>query len=83
MPEETVNYAKIAAYLGAAFTIAIGTLGPTLGQGFIGSKGCESIGKYPEMANKIQTAMFTGLAMVETATLFAFIIGILLIFYAG
>lgn len=70
---------RIAAYLGAAFAIAIGTIGPTMGQGMIGSKGCESIGKYPEMSGKIQTAMFTGLAMVETSALFAFLIAILLV----
>ena len=70
---------RIAAYLGAAFAIAIGTIGPTMGQGMIGSKGCESIGKYPEMSNKIQTAMITGLAMVETSALFAFLIAILLV----
>lgn len=72
---------RIAAYLGAAFAIAIGTIGPTTGQGMIGAKGCESIGKYPEMSNKIQTAMFTGLAMVETSALFAFLIAILLVLF--
>lgn len=77
---DVVSYTKIAAYLGAAFTIAIGTLGPTFGQGKIGSTACENIGKYPEMSNKIQTAMFAGLAIVETSAIFAFLIAILLIF---
>jgi F-type H+-transporting ATPase subunit c len=76
-------YAQIAAYIAAGVAIAIGTLGPTIGQGMIGSKGCESIGKYPESANKIQTAMFLGLAMVETSALFAFLTVILLIFFAA
>lgn len=79
MAENMAVYAKVAAYLGAAFAIGIGTLGPTMGQGMIGSKACENIGKYPESANKIQTAMFAGLAMVETSSLFAFLTSIFLI----
>ncbi len=82
MAEDMMVYAKVAAFLGAAFAIGIGTLGPTIGQGMIGSKGCENIGKYPESANKIQTAMFAGLAMVETSALFAFLIAIFLILLA-
>jgi F-type H+-transporting ATPase subunit c len=78
--EDMMIYAKVAKYIGAAFAIGLGTFGPTYAQGLIGSRGCESIGKYPEVSNRIQTAMFTGLAMVETSALFAFIIAILLIF---
>ena len=77
--DESLMYVKIAAYVAAAFTIGVGTLGPTFGQGKIGSTACENIGKYPEMSNKIQTAMFAGLAMVETSALFAFLIAILLV----
>ena len=43
---------KVAAFLGAAFTMAIGTVGPALGLGMIGRQACDSIGKYPESAGK-------------------------------
>ncbi len=38
-------YAKIAAFAGSAFAIAIGTFGPALAQGMIGSKACENFVK--------------------------------------
>ena len=74
MAENIHEYTQVAAYIGAAVAIALGTLGPTLGQGMIGSRACESIGKYPESANKIQTTMILGLAATETSALFAFLI---------
>jgi F-type H+-transporting ATPase subunit c len=70
---------KVAAYLAAAFAIGIGTLGPALSQGLIGSRACRSLGEHPESANKIQTLALVAMAMVETLALFAFITVILLI----
>jgi len=69
-----VFYAKAAALIGAALVMGLGTLGPALGQGMIGSKGCENIGKYPENANDIRNAMFIGLVMVETSAIYCFLV---------
>lgn len=80
--DELLYYAKAAAYIGAAFAIGIGTLGPTLGQGMAASKACENIGKYPESAGKIRTTMIIALALIETSAVFAVLIAGALIFYA-
>ncbi len=71
---------QAAAMLGAAFTMGIATIGPALGQGMIGTKGVENIGKFPESAGRLQTAMFLAMALVESSAVFAFLISILLIF---
>ena len=76
--EET--YVKIAAYIGAAFVMAIGTIGPALGQGLIGSKATENIGKYPESAGKIQTSMIISMSFVETSAIYALLIALILLF---
>jgi F-type H+-transporting ATPase subunit c len=76
MDEITV---KIAAYIGAAFVMAISTIGPAFGQGMIGSKAVENIGKYPESAGKIRTAMIMALAIVESLAVYGLVIAILLI----
>jgi len=68
---EGVFYAKAAACFGASICIGIGVLGPALGQGLIGMKACENIGKYPESAGKIRTAMFLSMGLVETGMLWA------------
>ncbi len=79
---EIESYAKVAAYLGAAFAMGIGTIGPALGQGLIGMRACESIGKYPENAGKIQTAMMIAMGLVETAAIYALIVSLLIIMKA-
>jgi len=78
--ENIVNYTKIAAYIGAAFAVGIGTIGPALGQGKIASTACENIGKYPESSGKIFQAMMFGLVACETSSIYALVIAILLIF---
>lgn len=70
---------RAAAFLGAAFVMAIGSVGPALGQGMIGKQSCESIGKYPESSSKVRIAMMIALAMVESSAVFCFLIALLLI----
>ena len=77
-----VFYAKAAACLGAALAVGLGVLGPSLGQGMIGSRACENIGKYPESANKIQTVMLVSMGIVETCSLWVLIIAGALVYLA-
>lgn len=79
---EGVFYAKAAACIGAAIAVGFGVLGPALGQGGIGMKACENIGKYPESANKIQTVMIISMGLVETSSLWAILTAGGLIFLA-
>ena len=76
-----IFYAKAAAYMGAAFAMGFGSLGPAIGQGIIGMKACENIGKYPESANKIRSTMIFALIIVESSSIYCLLIaGALLIF---
>lgn len=78
---EGVFYAKAAAFLGAAIAMGLGSLGPALGQGFIGTKAAESVGKYPESADKIRMTMMIAMAIVESSAIYAFLIALLLILF--
>ncbi len=71
---EGMFYAKAAAFMGAALAMGIGSIGPALGQGFIGMKACESIGKYPESAGKIRATMMLAMGFTETAAIYALLI---------
>jgi F-type H+-transporting ATPase subunit c len=77
---EGIFYVKAAAFLGAAIAMGFGSLGPALGQGMIGMKACESIGKYPESAGKIRTTMMIAMGLVETAAIYALLIAGALVF---
>lgn len=74
------HIARAAALFGAGFAIAIGTLGPSIGQGMIAKKACEVIGKYPESASKVRTALVLSLSFVEACGIYALLIAMLLIF---
>jgi F-type H+-transporting ATPase subunit c len=76
-----IFYAKAAAYFGAAITMGIGSIGVAIGQGIIGMKACENIGKFPESASKIRTTMIIALTVVESSAIYCLLIaGALLIF---
>ena len=81
MAVEGIVWAKAAAYFGAAFSMAVGSIGPALGQGMIGSKACENIGKYPESSGKIRMAMMIAMGIVESSAIYAFIVSIMLIWF--
>ena len=76
---EELNYVKMAAYFGAAIAMGIGAIGPALSQGIVAAKSVESMGKYPEMSNKIRMAMLIALGIIETSAFYAFIIALLLV----
>jgi F-type H+-transporting ATPase subunit c len=80
MAENTEFYVRAVAFLGAAFAIGIGTIGPALGQGMVGAQALKSLGENPEARGKIQTTLLLGLAMIETLALFCFVIALMLIF---
>lgn len=77
---EAINWVKIAAYASAGFCVGVGVLGPSLGQGMIGAKACESIAQKPENAKDIQSAMFAGLIFVESSSIYCVVMGLILFF---
>ncbi len=73
-----VEWVKVAAYIAAGLCMGIGSLGPSIGQGFIGGKACESLGKKPEAYDQIFRMMMMSLAFVESTAIYALLISILL-----
>lgn len=69
-----ILYAKAAAFIGAAITMGIGSFGPALGQGLIGMKACESMGKYPDSASYVRTTMMIAMAIVESSAIYCLLI---------
>ena len=71
---------EAAKQLGAALAIGLGTIGPGIGIGLIGSKAMEAIGRNPEVAGTVQTNMILGIAFAESMGIFALVIALLLKF---
>ena len=63
---------------GAAFAIAIGTIGPGFGLGNGLGKAMEAIGRNPEAEPKIKNNMIVGLAFIEALSIYALVIAFIL-----
>lgn len=66
--------------LAAALAIGLGALGPGLGIGILASKAMEAIGRNPEAAGKVQTAMILAIAFTEAIAIYALVVALLIKF---
>lgn len=60
--------------LAKALAIAIGSIGPALGIGIIGSKAMEAIGRNPEASGKILVSMLLAAAFAEAVAIYVLVI---------
>lgn len=63
-----------------ALTIAIGAIGPAIAIGMLASKAMEAIGRNPEAAPKIQTAMILAIAFAEAIAIYALVVALIIKF---
>jgi F-type H+-transporting ATPase subunit c len=70
----------MASVLAAGLGIAIGGIGPALGQGRALAQALQAIAQQPDEANTITRTLFVGLAMVESTAIYAFVVTLILIF---
>lgn len=65
------------AKLGGAIGAGLAVIGGGLGIGRVGGSAVESMARQPEASGTINTAMIVTAAMIEGATLFAVVVGLL------
>ncbi|MDO8500120.1 MAG: ATP synthase F0 subunit C [bacterium] len=66
--------------IAVAVVMAIGTIGPALAIGMLAGKALEAIGRNPEAAGKIQTAMILAIAFAEAIAIYALVVALILKF---
>jgi F-type H+-transporting ATPase subunit c len=66
--------------IAAALAIGIGSIGPALGIGLLAGKGLEAVGRNPEAASKVQTAMILAIAFAEAIAIYAFVMALIIKF---
>ncbi len=76
------EYIRAFALLAAGLCMGLGAVGPGVGEGFVGGKACEAIGKRPDEANLITKTMIIGQAISETTGIYALVVALILIFVA-
>ena len=76
----TVDTIGMASIIAAGVTMAIGSIGPAIGEGWALARALAAIAQQPDEANTITRTLFVGLAMVESIAIYCFVISIILIF---
>ncbi len=62
--------------LGIGIGIGLSVIGAGIGQGWIGAKAMESIGRNPESSDKLFMPMIVALAFVEALVLYIFVLAL-------
>ena len=65
--------------VGAGLALIAG-LGPGIGEGFVGGKAVEAIGRQPEASGVITRTMLIGDVVAETSALYSFVFALLVMF---
>lgn len=69
-----------ACAIAAALGIGLAALGGGIGQGRAIGQAAEGIARQPEAAGPIQTAMIIGIAIIESLSIYALLVAIVLLF---
>jgi len=64
----------------AGLTIAIGSIGPALGEARTAAQALSAIAQQPDEANTITRTLFVSLAMIESTAIYCFVVSMILIF---
>jgi F-type H+-transporting ATPase subunit c len=70
----------IASIITAGLTIAVGSVGPALGEGRAVALALSSLAQQPDASATITRTLFVGLAMIESLAIYCFVVSMILIF---
>ena len=77
---DSLTVIAVVSLAAAALCMAIGSLGPAMGEGKAVAQALDSIAQQPDEAATISRTLFIGLAMIESIAIYCFVISIILIF---
>lgn len=77
---DSVSLIGLISIFTAGLTIAIGSLGPALGEGRAVAQALAAIAQQPDSAGTITRTLFVGLAMIESTAIYCFVVALILIF---
>jgi F-type H+-transporting ATPase subunit c len=77
---DNTGLVAIASIITAGITIAIGAVGPALGEGRAVAQALSSIAQQPDSSNTITRTLFVGLAMIESTAIYCFVISMIVLF---
>lgn len=70
----------VTSIITAGLTMAIGGIGPSLGEARALAQALNAIAQQPDEANTITRTLFVGMAMVESTAIYSLVISMILVF---
>ena len=77
---DSVSLIGMVSVITAGLTIAIGSVGPALGEGRAVAQALAAMAQQPDEAGTISRTLFVGLAMIESTAIYCFVVAMILIF---
>lgn len=77
---ENPDLIAIVSIVMAGLTIAIGSIGPALGEARAVTQALASIAQQPDESGTITRTLFVGLAMIESTAIYCFVVTMILLF---
>ena len=77
---DSMTIIAVASIITAGITIAVGVIGPALGEGKAVAMALTSLAQQPDASATITRTLFVGLAMIESTAIYCFVVSMILIF---
>lgn len=77
---EPATLTNFAAYLGAGVAIGFGAVGAAIGEGYTAAQANIAVARNPQLSGELFKNMLVGQAVAESASIFALVIAVLLLF---
>lgn len=77
---DSATTVAIASIVTAGITMGLGSMFPALAQGKAVSSALTSIAQQPDAAPTITRTLFVGLAMIESSSIYCFVVSMILLF---
>ena len=78
---DAVTLIGAMSVLSAGLCIAIGGIGPALGEGNAAASALRSMAQQPDESSNITRTLFVSMAMVESTAIYAFVVTVLIMYF--
>jgi F-type H+-transporting ATPase subunit c len=77
---EAITVIAAVSIVTAGLTIAVGSIGPALGEARTAAQALQAIAQQPDESNTITRTLFVSLAMIESTAIYCFVVAMILLF---
>lgn len=77
---DSLTILQVTSLIVAGLTVAIGSIGPALGEARALTEALRAIAQQPDEADRITRTLFVGLAMVESTAIYCLVIALIVLY---